>query len=464
MEYIEKQNVLTKEATSPAIYSHKIWALFAILGLFFLELNYLPFTKPINQGLALLSLVSVLWFTEIIHLSITALLIPIAAVYLGIFDTKVAMSSFSHPVIYLFFGGFVVAAAINSQGIDKILAHKLLIFAKGHLGRALVLLFVITAFLSMWISNIATTTIMLPLVLGLLSQLDDKQNKNIYVFALLGIAYSANIGGLGTVVGCAPNAIAASYVGITFFEWMKFGIPTVLLMMPIMVGSLYLLLKPNLNLQCKVQSFETQITPQAKLTIAIFIITALCWINSKTIADFFGSVKYFDSVIGLSAAVILVIFGLVDWNKIQRGTDWGVLILFGGGITLSQVLKITGTSQFLAQEISEMLSNISPIFFVLAVIIFVIGLTQFTSNTASATLLVPIFVALADSFNLSPTVISAIVGMAASFAFMLPVATPPNAIVYGTGYIEQSQMIRIGIFVNIAGIAVLFVLASWLLA
>jgi sodium-dependent dicarboxylate transporter 2/3/5 len=463
MEYAEEQQVLTPTSPLQILFSFKSVVLISVVALFAYLVNYLPFESSVNQGFAILAAVAILWFTAVIPLSVTALLIPIAAVYMGIFDTKTAMASFSHPVIYLFFSGFVIAAAINSQGIDKFLAEKLLVFSDGHLGKALVLLFSVTAFFSMWISNIATTTIMLPLVIGLLSQIDDQKNRSTYVFALLGIAYSANIGGLGTIVGCAPNAISASYVGITFFEWMKFGIPTVLIMMPIMILSLYFMLKPDLSVRCKVKQGETHLTTQGKMTIAIFIATALCWLNSANLSAMLGGVKYLDSVIGLSAAVALVVFGLVDWNKAQRNTDWGVLILFGGGITLSQVLKVTGTSAFFANEMAGFLSTVNPIAFVLVIIVFVIALTQFTSNTASATLLVPIFVTLSEAFGLSPMVISAVVGMAASFAFMLPVATPPNAIVFGTGYIDQRQMVRVGMFVNVAGIAVLFGIASIML-
>lgn len=459
MEYIEKSDILVNDNTTK-IFSGKNITLLCSILLFVSMLNFLPFDKNINQGLSLFTLAAILWFSEAVHLSVTALLIPILAVCLGIFDTKTAMGGFSHPIIYLFFGGFVIAAAINNQGIDKFLAKKLLTISNGKLSIACMLLFLITAGLSMWISNVATTTIMLPLSLGLLNQLCDKQYRSTYVFVLLGVAYSANIGGLGTVIGCAPNAIAAAQVGVDFTQWLSFGLPTVALMLPIMALSLYLILKPELNIQCKVTDSNESLSNPAKLTLLIFLTTALCWMNSKSLATIFGGVKYFDTIIALTAVVALVASKLVDWSKIQSTTDWGVLLLFGGGLTLSQVLKVTGTSTFLAHQLASIFSGTHPAVFVLLIISFVIMLTEFASNTASATLLVPIFVALADAFALPPMMVAVLVGMAASFAFMLPVATPPNAIVYGTGYIQQKQMVRAGVFINLAGVLVLFSIAS----
>ena len=180
--------------------------------------NYLPFEPNTNKGLGILFLASSLWLTEIINLSVTALIIPVAAVYLNVLDTKTAMNNFSHPIIYLFLGGFILASAINNQELDKYFAKKLITKVGNNFGIAIIILFCVTALLSMWINNISTTLIMLPLALSLLKQLDRKNNEGTYVFSLLGIAYSANIGGIGTIVGSAPNAIAASYVGIDFFE------------------------------------------------------------------------------------------------------------------------------------------------------------------------------------------------------------------------------------------------------
>lgn len=463
MEYIENSSVLS--ATQPKK-SFPIKSATVVLAgyIFFLALNYLPFSTPINQGLALLLLVAILWMTEAVHIAVTALMIPVASIYLGILDTKTAMNSFSHPIIYLFFGGFVLASAIHVQGIDRYLAQRLVQLAKGRLKHAFIYMFLLTAALSMWISNIATTTIMLPLALGLLKQVDTKPNRNTYVFVLLGIAFSANIGGLGTLVGCASNMIAASTVGIDFVTWLMYGLPAVCIMMPIMIFCLYCVLKPQLDMQYQVNQDDIQpLSIHAKWTLFTFAVTATAWINSKALSAFFGGIAYFDSLIALSAAVVLIVCNMVRWCDVEKATDWGVLILFGGGLTLSQVLRQTGTSDFIGSHLATSLMQIPPVPFLIIMITFVMFLTQFTSNTASATLLVPIFVTLAVAFDFSPEVVAVIVAMSTSFAFMLPVATPPNAIVYGTGYINQSDMLRAGSLLNLAGLIVLILLGHFFL-
>jgi sodium-dependent dicarboxylate transporter 2/3/5 len=460
MEYTEDSSVLAAEQPKK-LFPMKSLTVVVAFYIFFLALNYLPFATSINQGLALLLLVAILWMTEAVHIAVTALIIPVASICLGILDTKSAMNSFSHPIIYLFFGGFVLAAAIHVQGIDRYLAQRLVQFAKGRLKYAFIYMFLLTAALSMWISNIATTTIMLPLALGLLKQVDTKPDRNTYVFVLLGIAFSANIGGLGTLVGCASNMIAASIVGIDFVTWLMYGLPAVCMMMPIMIWCLYRALKPQLDIQFQVTKADIQpLSNHAKATLVIFMATALAWINSKALAVAFGGIAYFDSLIALIAAVVLIVTNMVRWCDVEKATDWGVLILFGGGLTLSQVMRQTGTSDFIGSHLATSLTQIPPLFFLILMITFVMFLTQFTSNTASATLLVPIFVTLAMAFDFSPEVIAVMVAMSTSFAFMLPVATPPNAIVYGTGYIKQSDMLRAGALINFAGLMVLIFLGQ----
>ncbi len=462
MEQVVEQQVVDQDRKPHSKDIIKFTSLAGTACLFYLMLNFLPFEPQINQGLALLTCAALLWLTETIHISITALLIPIVAIFLGLLDTKQALSGFSHPTIYLFFGGFVLAAAIHTQGIDKLIAHKLLYLARGQLKTACFLLFFATAALSMWISNTATTTIMLPLALGLLSQLDKTKHMKTYVFVLLGIGYSANIGGIGTILGSPPNAVAAAHAGISFNEWLEFGLITVSLMLPAMLMCLYLFFKPDLSLQYEVAPSEEQLSSSAKLTLLIFFLTALCWVNSKSISNYLGGIQKFDTIIALTSAILLNALGLVNWKKIQQTTEWGVLVLFGGGITLSTILAKTGTSAFLAHNMAEAFGSSSTALFMLAVIFFVIILTEFASNTASATLLVPIFASIAEALGLPVIMVCAIIGVSANCAFMLPVGTPPNAIIYGSGYIKQSQMMKAGLLVNIAATLILYFLAHML--
>ncbi|MDR8523249.1 DASS family sodium-coupled anion symporter [Shewanella fidelis] len=427
--------------------------------LLFLMYNFLPFEQGVNTGLAMLVFAAILWLTEAIHISITAILVPILAVLFGVFETQSAMSHFANPIIYLFFGGFVLAAALNHQGIDKLIAQKVLGASKGRLSVACLMLFGITAGLSMWISNTATTAMMLPLALGILHQIDIKKHKSTYLFLLLGIAYSANIGGIGTLVGSPPNAIAAAQVGLSFADWLEFGLITVAIMLPMMLIALYLYLKPDLSMVCEIKTEKQSLTFQGQLTLLIFLSTVCCWIFSKPISQALGGISKFDTIVALSSVVLLAGLGLVKWKKIESTTDWGVLILFGGGLTLSAVLKATGTSVFLAHWITDIFGNTHMALFTFAVIAFVVMLTEFASNTASAALLVPVFAAIAEALGLSPVMLSVLIGIAASCAFMLPVATPPNAIVYGSGYIKQSEMMKAGVIINFISMVVLYIIA-----
>ncbi|WP_394204018.1 SLC13 family permease [Shewanella waksmanii] len=437
----------------------KLIILFADIALFVLLYNFLPFEPGVNTGLSILIFAAILWLTEAIHLSITAIMIPVLAVLLGVFETKAAMGNFANPIIYLFFGGFVLAAALNHQGIDRLIAQQVLTASKGKLSLACMFLFGITALLSMWISNTATAAMMLPLALGILQQLDFKEHRSTYLFMLLGIAYSANIGGIGTLVGSPPNAIAAAQAGLSFSDWLEFGLVTVALMLPAMLLALYLFFRPNLNVSCKIESQQQKMTLSAKLTLLVFLTTVCCWIFSKPISAALGGIAQFDTIVALSAVVVLAGLGLVEWKKIEKTTDWGVLILFGGGLTLSAVLKATGTSVFLAHWVTDIFGNTHMALFTLAVIFFVVMLTEFASNTASAALLVPVFAAIAEALGLSPVMLSVLIGIAASCAFMLPVATPPNAIVYGSGYIKQSEMMRAGVIINFISMLVLYVIS-----
>ncbi|MCG7588466.1 DASS family sodium-coupled anion symporter [Photobacterium sp. OFAV2-7] len=433
----------------------------ADVALLVLMLNTLPFEPDVVLGLSLLIFIAILWLTEAIHISITALLVPLLAVGLGIFETPQALSNFANPIIFLFLGGFALAAAMHRQELDKAIADKVLLLANGHMAIAALMLFGVTAVLSMWISNTATTAMMLPLVLGILNKVDAKREHNTYVFILLGIAYCASIGGIATIVGSPPNAIAATEVGLSFTEWMALGLPITLMLLPMVVALLYLMLKPNLKYTFEI-THEPVKWDNAKLTtLVIFAITVSLWIFSKPLNAILGGFSKFDSLVAMSAIVMLGVARVVEWKDIDKTTDWGVLLLFGGGICLSNILKETGTSVFLAHSLSGLLEQAGLFFVFLIVVAFVVFLTEFASNTASAALLVPIFASIAEVLGIPPVILAALIGVAASCAFMLPVATPPNAIVFGSGYIKQREMMRVGVIVNIACIIALAIFA-WL--
>ena len=443
--------------------NHKNGIIFILdIVLFFVLLKVLPYESKASAGLALLAFVAVLWLTEALHVTVTALLVPLLAIALDLVSTKQALVAFADPTIFLFFGGFSLATALHIQKLDKMIANKIMALARGNLFIAIIYLFLITAFLSMWMSNTATAAMMLPLAMGILSQLDREKEHNTYVFVLLGIAYSASIGGMGTLVGSPPNAIVASNLHLTFADWLWYGLPIMIILLPLMIGTLYIIFKPKLHINFE-QSFESiEMNSVRVLTLVIFVVIALTWVFSGQINPLISgllglqkNITSFDSVVALLAAIVICSTGIASWKQIQESTDWGVLMLFGGGLTLSAVLKDSGASKILADSIVFMIEGQHFYLIGLLVASFIIFLTEFTSNTASAALLVPIFISIAQSLGMPEIGLALIIGLGASCAFMLPVATPPNAIVFGSGQVKQSEMVKAGFVLNLVCILVI---------
>lgn len=449
----------------------KGWVLIIIAAIVSFGLyQILPYDQNANKGLALLCFIGILWLTEAIHITITALLVPILAVILAMpmakgdelvpITTQAALTTFADPTIFLFFGGFALASALHIQKLDRKIAMWIISMSGGHLGAAVLAIFIVTAALSMWISNTATAAMMLPLALGLLSHLDEEKDRKTFVFILLGIAYSASIGGLGTIVGSPPNAIAAKALDYTFADWMKIGLPMMFIILPAMLVSLYLVLRPKLNHKV---NFVTEDIPWNRTRIAtmvLFICTALAWIFSKKLTENFG-ISQPDTWIAILAACMVVILGTATWKQVADNTDWGVLFLFGGGLTLSAVLKDSGSSLVLGQTLTNAFGDASPLLIIFVVAAFIIFLTEFTSNTASAALLVPVFAAIADQMGMPKEILVIVIGIGASCAFMLPVATPPNAIVFGSGHIRQSEMMKVGVVLNIMCVFIVSLFIYW---
>lgn len=423
-----------------------------------------PPPDTLRAGLALFVLIGALWMTQALHLSVTALLVPLLAVLAGLMDLRTALASFAHPIIFLFLGGFALAAALQRQGLDRALAVAVLRLAAGRRDAAVALLFALTALLSMWISNTATAAMMLPLALGLLS---DKDGPGERAFVLLGVAYSASIGGIGTQVGSPPNAIAAAQAGIGFAEWMRIGVPLVLLLLPLMAGVLFLMLRPQLGVQAAIPAEDARSLPWTRaqrITLVVFGLTAAGWIGAAPLGRALGITADVDSAVALAAIVALVASGAIGWPDIEQRTQWGVLLLFGGGLALSEVMATSGASRFMAGALTAALQDAPTLLLLLAVVAFVVFLTELVSNTASAALLVPIFLGVAASLGLPPPLFAVAIAVSASCAFMLPVATPPNAIVYATEQVPQATMMRCGLVLNGVCIVVITAMAAWVLA
>lgn len=414
----------------------------------------------VGIGIGIFACIAFLWLTEALPLAATALLVPLLAVLGGLMDLKQALASFADPLIFLFFGGFALASAMAYQGLDVWIARGVVRLGRGSFLRVSLLLFGATAFLSMWMSNTATTAMMMPLVLGVLGRAGMGKGRNAE-FLLLGVAYAASVGGIGTLVGSPPNAIAARNLGIGFGGWMRYGVPAVLVLLPLMALVLWLVCRPDARgTVARDDDRPFAFNWHRTMALVIFGATALCWIFGAKLGAWFGIGGAVDTVVALAAVLALLYFRVLRWRDIDRGTDWGVLLLFGGGIALSNVLGTSGASVFLAHRFVSLVEH-WPLFLVIgAVVAFVIFLTELSSNTATAALMVPIFASVAAELDMAPVKLVVPLAIAASCAFMLPVATPPNAIVFGTGLVPQRRMMRVGLFLNLAFIVALTLLAA----
>jgi sodium-dependent dicarboxylate transporter 2/3/5 len=411
----------------------------------------------VRLGLGFFVCIAILWMTEALPLSVTALLVPVLAAAMRLGGVKETLAPFANPLIFVFFGGFALASALSAQGLDRWLASRLSLLGKGKFLHSSIWFFVGTAFISMWMSNTATTAMMLPLALGMLNQYraGGANTGNTY-FLLLGLAYSASIGGLGTKVGSPPNGIAADKLGISFSEWIAFGLPAMAILLPAMIGLLWLFLRPaNVTIEASETAEEKFVfTKQRCLALAIFACTALAWMFGTQLESLTG-IDEMDTWVALFAACAVVTCKLVTWKEVQEKTDWGVLLLFGGGLALSAVLGTSGASMFMARLLGSVLETWPVWAMIAAVVAFVIFLGELTSNTAAAALLVPIFFAMATEFGLSANQLVLPVALATSCSFMLPVGTPPNAIVFGTGQVPQRAMMKVGFYMNMLFVALI---------
>ena len=425
-------------------------------------IKILPFSSQENRGLALLIFIGILWLTEAFNITVTSLMVPVVAIGLGLINTQKALAPFSTPIIYMFFGGFVVAAVLQIQNLDKIIANYIIRLAKGNLKLSITYLFTATTFLSMWINNTAVAAMMLPLTMGMLKGINAEKNHRLYAFVLLGMAFSASIGGIGTLVGSAPNAILASQIQVTFTEWLGYGFPVMVLLVPSMIFSLWVILRPDFSVDFNPSLEKVSFNRKNIITLMIFIGMAIMLLFSSLLNPWISAflelpkkIENFDTVIALCVVIFICISGVATWKEIQERVEWGVLVLFGGGLTLSIVRKDSGASKIMADSIVQFVQT-KPLWVLCFVITaFIIFLTEFTSNTASAALIMPIVISVAQSMNLPPIALAAIIACGASCAFMLPIATPPNAIVFATGNVKQLDMAKVGLILNLFCIAII---------
>ncbi len=466
-----------------------------IIGIVFLMITCL-FSSPetlntkawLTLGIAML--MATWWLTEAIPLPVTGLLPLIFFPILGVSSIKETAQAFSHPIIFLFMGGFIIGLAMQHTGLHKRIAYY--IIAKFKNGpKSLIFGFMCaTAFLSMWISNSATAIMMLPIALSIITVFkEDKntaKNNNFDKALVLSIAFSATIGGIATIIGTPPNTVMAAMLSelynyeINFLDWLKIGLPTSLILLPITWIVLTFLCFPlDSSIIIKNKIINDKIKKLGKISQdeimvgVVFIITASLWISRKWISSALENIipsgALNDSTIAISAAIILFIIPsnrpnrdrLINWD-VAQSIPWGALILIGGGLSLATVINSSGLAAWIG-SLSSNLSGISIIFIVLISIASIIILTELTSNTATASTFIPIFGATALGLGQDPLLLIIPATLGASCAFMMPVATPPNTIAYASGYLKISDMIKAGVWLNIISLIVIGIIIALIL-
>lgn len=433
------------------------------------------------------------WMTEAIPLAATALVPLVVFPVLQVVKFDDIATPYASPTIFLFMSGFILALTMQKWNLHRRLA-LLVVLAVGTKPKQLIGGFMLaTGFLSMWVSNTATAVVMLPIGLSVLALTagivggHDKQ-RNFATALMLAIAYAASIGSLGTIIGTPPNALLVAYlsenhdVHIGFGQWMLVGTPLAIVYMILAWFILTTVYKPEMKtIPGGREVIQNELNKMGKmkrgeiLTAIVFLAAALSWIFIPIALKLTGSkLSIADSAIGMTAAILLFMIPvdknghrLIDWPTAVK-LPWDVLLLFGGGLALSKMFTDSGLSLYIG-ELAKGLHVLPIILMIVAVTTLIIFLTEFTSNTATAAAFLPIIagvavgIGLTEAGNQNVLILTIPVALAATCAFMLPVATPPNAVAFGSGYVKIGEMIRGGLWLNLIGI-VLITLTTYLLA
>ncbi|MDP2666679.1 MAG: DASS family sodium-coupled anion symporter [Candidatus Diapherotrites archaeon] len=422
---------------------------------FFLDLGWEPRAQLV---LAITVLAVVYWFTEALPLHITGLLIAFLLILLGGFSPGEIFPLYFDPIVVLLLGGFVLAIALQKHGLDHLIAHRVL----SHLGEkpSMVLLgfMFLTAFLSLWMSNTASAALMIPIVLFVLHQNKLPLSTSSFAKAfILGVAYAATVGGLGTLVGSTPNPLAAKYLGemgmaFGFWDWMFYGLPFVLIFLFVIWGVVLRIYPPEIK-RLRLRPHIEKLNKGQRLVIGIFLLTALLWATDSL-------TKLSTSVVALVPILLLYLFRLLETEDFKK-VDWPILSLIGSGIVLGSAFQATGIDAHLAALISAHAVGL-PIFlliFLLAVVGIIV--TMFASNTASAALMIPLTIPLAPALGIPVEVIVVVTAIAASIDFTAPMGTPPNAIAYSTGAVTVPQMAKTGLLLSLLAALLLSAFATF---
>jgi sodium-dependent dicarboxylate transporter 2/3/5 len=490
------------------------------LAVYFLLPTDAALTDAARATAAIAIMIAVWWMTEALPLAVTSLVPMIAFPIAGVLSVGDASAPYASPTVFLFLGGFIIALAMQKWNLHKRIA-LVVMRAIGTKPRQLILgVMIATAFLSMWVSNTATTLMMLPIGISVLAlvaakkvnagrdgedgadggaggavseMFADKDTKNFATCLMLSIAFAATIGGLATLIGSPPNLILAGFVeetygtSIAFADWMKIGVPLSAVFLVVAWLLLTRVIYPTklTNVVGGRAVIDAELANLGRMSrgewivAGVFTTTALLWvfrgmITESGVLPFMDNVK--DATIGLAAAVVLFLIPAssnggktvmtMDWRTAQSGIPWGVLLLFGGGLSLAKAVQETELSTYIGTQLGG-LGVLPTVLLIAAVCLVVLALTELTSNTATAATFLPVLGGVAIGIGIDPLLLLVPAAFAATCSFMLPVGTPPNAIVFGSGYVTMGQMVRAGVWLNIIGMVlitvVMFLLGGWAL-
>jgi len=464
----------------------KIATLLAGPIIFLIVLNTLSI-EGLNEGatpvIAIGAWMVIWWMAEAVPLPVTALLPLILFPLLEVFSTGEAAAPYASPIVFLFMGGFLIALAMEKRNLHKRIALNI-IKLTGTDANGIILGFMLaTAFLSMWISNTATSVMMLPIALSVVDLLDNTDADSSYrkgyrKFALclmLGIAYAANIGGTTTIIGTPPNVVFVGYMQefyqkeMAFGKWLFIGVPVCFTLLSVTYLMMTRVLFPH-RLQklagsaSLIEDKLKELGPMSKAergVAVIFGLTAACWIFQSGINELLGG-KYLDNTIVAMAGGILMFVTpvsfnrheyVLDWKSTER-LPWGILLLFGGGLCLAKGMESTGIVQLVGDSIAGS-GTISLWLLMLLLTGFMLFMTEIMSNVALTVIFVPVVLGIADSLGVNALYLAIPVTLAASCAFMMPISTPPNAVVFSSGHIRMADMVKAGFLLNIISVIVL---------
>jgi sodium-dependent dicarboxylate transporter 2/3/5 len=466
------------------------------LGLFlgpilFLIVLLLPTPLLSKEGDAVIAValwMVIWWLSEAVSISVTALLPLLLFPLLDIMPIAEVGNNYGSPIIFLFFGGFVMALALEKVNLHRRIALNI-IKITGTTPNKVVLGFMIaTAALSMWISNTATAVVMLPIAMSVIKLLVDdsdgftQKDKNFSISVMLGIAFSANAGGIATVIGTPPNSILIGLleneyqIEISFLKWMAFGLPFSIIMIALSYITLVHLIFPSkgLNFTASKEVIKNELeklgptAPKEKMVLVIFGVTVSLWIFRTLINAALPNLGLTDTMISIFAAIALfsIPFNLKKGDFILQWKDteklaWGILILFGGGLALANGMSVTGIVDRVSQAIAA--GNFSVSMTAGLLIVLMLFMTELMSNVALVAVLAPVVAGIAIGLGLPIVYLLIPVTMASSCAFMLPMATPPNAIVFASGFIEVKDMVKAGIILNLVAVLLLILLFEFII-